>query len=123
VDLRVSGVVPGAPNSAADSPINGRGFVWLQGSQSNTFTGTLFVNNANCVMLNKTNGATAVRGDIVVSNGGVVGLERSNQIADTSTVTLDGRIRSAGLHYENISYGITEKFHQLVVQGQGSLGF
>jgi len=123
VDLRVSGVVPGAPNSAADSPVEGRGFVWINGSQSNTFTGTLFVNNANCVVLNKTNGATAVRGNIVASNGGVVGLERSNQIADTSTVTLDGRIRSAGLHYENIGYAITEKFYQLRVMGKGSLGF
>jgi len=121
VDLRVSGVVPGAPNSAADSPVEGRGFVWINGSQSNTFTGTLFVNNANCVVLNKTNGATAVRGNIVASNGGVVGLERSNQIADTSTVTLDGRIRAAGLHFEVIGYDISEKFHQLRVMGRGSL--
>jgi len=116
--------VPGAPDSAADSDQSDyRGFVWINGNQSNTFTGTLFVNDANCVTLNKTNGATAVRGNIVASNGGVVGLERSNQIADTSMVTLDGRVRSAGLNYENIGYAITEKFHQLVVRGKGSVGF
>jgi len=119
--LRVRGRVPGAPNSAADSPVNNRGFVWLTGRESNTFTGKLFVNDANCAVLNKLNGATAVRGDIVAANGGVVGLERGHQIADTSIVTLDGRVRSAGLHYETAYYEIVEKFHQLVVMGDGSL--
>ncbi len=69
----------------------------LSGTTSNTLSGTMSlsanstVNPAyNQLRLNKSDGAIAVAGPLVVSNRGTVILDASNQIADTSLVTLNG---------------------------------
>jgi len=75
------------------------------------------------LLLNKNNGATAIQGNILVRRGGTVSIWQSNQIADTSTVTLDGRELMAGFAFDMMSYALTEKFHQLVVRGEGKVLF
>jgi len=72
--------------------------------------------DGNALFLNKNNGATAIQGDIFVSLSGAISLWKSNQIADTSTVTLDGREGLAGFVFDMMAYEVKEKFHQLVVR-------
>ncbi len=60
--------------------------------QANTYTGLTTINNAVFLVLNKNAAAgvdAAVRGDVLVNPGGAVDYFRSNQIADTSTVTVN----------------------------------
>jgi len=67
----------------------GNGAVFLEGDQSNTFTGNVEVSGyADGVVLNKSKGATAVKSDIVASNGALVRFAESNQLLKTSNVTL-----------------------------------
>jgi len=123
VGLRVSGKIPGSPPSV-DTRLYNRGLVWLVGSSSNTFTGTTYISDCNGILLAKTNSAQAIRGDVYVSNGGGIGLEYSNQISDSSTVTLDGRGNKASFAFNNnANYGLQERFHKLVVRGTGVLSY
>ncbi|MDZ7618554.1 MAG: autotransporter-associated beta strand repeat-containing protein, partial [Patescibacteria group bacterium] len=62
----------------------------LGGNASNTFTGTVTVSDG-VLTLNKSDGATAIAGDIVIS-GGRLSLGAANQIADTSNVTLNSGV-------------------------------
>jgi len=113
----------------SDKLVNGsvlhylRGFVFLRGNTSNTFTGVTEVIDGNFLHLNKSNGATAIQGNIVVRTGGYVLLWQSNQIADTSTVTLDGREEMVGFLFDQMRYEMSEKFHKLVVMGKGLFAF
>jgi len=121
VGVRVNGRI--VAGSIGINSRHHRGFVFLRGNQSNTFTGDTEVMDGNVLILNKSNGATAIQGNIVVRRGGAVSLWQSNQIADTSTVTLDGRDGMAGFLFEMMAYEMTEKFHQLVVKSESRLLF
>ncbi|HRJ71100.1 MAG TPA: autotransporter-associated beta strand repeat-containing protein [Terrimicrobiaceae bacterium] len=61
---------------------------------ANTYTGLTTVGNSTAtiatLVLDKADGTNAVRGDLTVANAGAVSLNRANQIADTSTVTVSG---------------------------------
>ncbi|HWA09050.1 MAG TPA: autotransporter-associated beta strand repeat-containing protein [Opitutaceae bacterium] len=68
----------------------GAGTLLLTGGASNTSTGLTSV-NAGTLALDKTGGATAVNGDLLIGDGvgtDTVRLDAGNQIADTSRVTL-----------------------------------
>ena len=65
----------------------GAGTLAFGGAGSNTYTGTTTVNTGT-LALGKTGGATAVAGNLSIGGSGVVRLDASNQIADTSAVTL-----------------------------------
>jgi len=110
-------------NGVGIDPNAQRGFAFLRGATSNTFTGDTEVLDGNILVLNKSNGATAIQGNVYVSKGGAISIWQSNQIADTSTVTLDGREGMAGFAFDIMSYKMTEKFHKLVVKGEGRLLF
>jgi len=118
--LRISGRVPGSPDVTIYPPSRWQSSVRLEGSRSNTFTGDTIISDSSILWLSKTNGAQAIGGNILIEKGSGVVIERSDQILDSATVTLDGRERSAGLCIEK---NVTEKFHRLVVKGDGILSF
>jgi autotransporter-associated beta strand protein len=60
----------------------GAGTLTYSGSSANVFSGTTTVNQGTLV-LNKTAGASAIAGDLIINNGGTVRLDASNQIVDS----------------------------------------
>jgi len=116
------GKVPGSPDVGI-WPNPNRGMVILGGTVSNTFTGDVEVLDSNLLFLDKSFGAKAVRGNIMVRGGSGLVLWQSNQLADTATVTLDGRQHLSGVSFEAKEFTMTEKFHRLVVKGDGLLYF
>lgn len=70
--------------------MNGTSTNTLSGTTANTFTGTTTINSGT-LDLNKTAGVTALTGDVTIGDGSgtdTLRLLASNQIADTSTLTL-----------------------------------
>jgi len=101
---------------------SGFGIVRIKGIFSSTFTGDVTVEGKNShLYLDKENGATAVRSNIYVRNGATIGIERSNQIADTSSVTLQGKGSTFLLN--SVSRNLSEKFRTLTVEGEGHVLF
>jgi len=123
VGLRIQGKLSSAPDVSIWPTSRNRAKVFLNGTVSNTFTGDVEVLDSHLLFLNKSNGATAVRGNIAVRKGAGLVLWQSNQIADSATVTLDGRQYLSGFSFEAKNYTMTEKFHRLIVQGEGLLYF
>jgi len=111
------------PQTVATWPWHGNYFVMLRGSQSNTFTGETVITNSTILYLSKSNGARAISGNVMVKKGSTLVWGRGNQIANTSTVTLDGRVRAANLSFDPIYYNMSETFHRLVVKGEGGMYF
>jgi len=105
-------------NPKSDIP----GIIRISENYNNHFTGDVVVEGKGSnLYLGKIGGALAVGSNIYVRNGGVVGLEGSYQIADTSTVTLQGKGSTFMLN--NVNYGLLEKFRSLVVEGEGHVLF
>ncbi len=69
--------------------VNPQGIFALGGASSNTYTGLTTVETNAELQLNKTGGATAIAGDLLIGSGGVVFETGSEQIANTSTVTVN----------------------------------
>lgn len=84
-NLTVSGIVSG-PGGLIKT---GAGTLNLSGSAANTYSGLTTV-NAGVLNLNKTAGLNAVAGNLEVVASGKVAFAASNQIADTSLVTISG---------------------------------
>ena len=57
-------------------------------NQANTYTGTTYV-NSGVLALGKSSGTNAIAGNVVIRNGGTLQLDNRDQIADTSTVTIE----------------------------------
>ena len=70
-------------------------------SSANTYTGTTTVQRGT-LSLQKDTGVTAIAGDLVIDAGAIVDLSGSNQIADTSAVTVNG---SFGLYNASETIG------------------
>lgn len=64
-------------------------FFTMTGSQSNTYTGDTVVGEGVSLQLLR-NGQTAIAGDLYIENDAVVVTDWSDQIADTSNVTITG---------------------------------
>ena len=80
----------GAISGSGTVTVNG-GSLSLGGSAANTYTGATTVNTGT-LYLNKSGGATAIAGNLVIGNGtgtATTQLMASNQIADTAAVTLN----------------------------------
>jgi autotransporter-associated beta strand protein len=83
------GVIENGPGGGAVALTKvGTGTLTLTGNRDNTYTGTTAVANGT-LALNKTNGFTAVAGNIVIGAGtSKLSHLQNDQIADTATVTL-----------------------------------
>lgn len=95
----VLGTVTTAANTSGGLIKNGLGTLTLSGSAANTFTGGSFI-TAGELDLAKNTGVTAIAGSITVGDGtasAVLKLINSEQIADTSVVTLEGSGSNAGI--------------------------
>jgi len=113
VGLIVSGGVPGFTNH-----------ITLNGAQNNTFTGDVNISDHAGVLLQKEGGARAICGNIFVNDNGYLALGLSNQIADISTVTLNGSRGTANLLFHSfLSRDISEKIHKLIVNNKGLIDF
>ncbi len=89
-DMSLNGVVS---NGGITKITAGR--LELTGTGANTFAGTTTV-SAGELLLNKTSGTNAVSGDVLI-NGGTLTLNATNQIANTSVMTLSsGTFNMAG---------------------------
>jgi len=99
------------------------GVVSLDGWNSNTFTGDVTIEGKGATLfMNKLPKVISVRSNIYVRNGGRAAVAQSDQIADTSTVTLVGN--NSALSFAGTMLPTTEKIHKLVVQsGNGILNF
>jgi len=100
----------------------GVGIIRISGGYNSAFTGDVVVEGKDShLYLCKIGGVIAVRSNITVRNGRVAGIELSNQIADTSTVTLQGNGSTFSLN--DVSHALSEKFRTLKVEGEGRVLF
>jgi len=103
--------------------------VRLGGKENNTFTGDVVVQGKfNSLFLSKQNGATAIQSRrIYVKAQGRLAIAKSDQIADSSTVTLIGNgsmLSFTGASGPSIVEKTREKIHELVVEsGKGIFSF
>jgi len=108
VSLNISGNTPGD------------GGVFLRGDKSNTFTGNAYVSGRrNHLVLQKGNGAVAVRGDIHVKDQALLRFANSNQLLETSNVRLENR----GALQNLANFDITNTFRSLTVADNGIVHF
>lgn len=84
--LRLDGAISGSGGLTLAGP----NLFIMGGSTTNTYTGLTTVNGSNGLSLSKSAGTTAIAGDLLVSAGSSVSQQASNQIADTSAVTVNG---------------------------------
>ncbi len=89
----------------------GAGRLSFSGAGNNTYSGLTTVTDGT-LHLNKTSGINAIAGDVLI-NGGIVLPAVSNQIADTSTMTIDSGSYTMG--------ALSETFNELIFNG-GSIG-
>jgi autotransporter-associated beta strand protein len=95
VNLEFNGAVGGG--AFAFTQGSGGGTTTFSGPAANTFTGLTRM-NVGLLQLNKTAGVNAVAGDLSVFTGGAVRWLASNQVANTSTLTINGSSSSADLN-------------------------
>jgi len=98
----------------------GRAYVYLQGSISNTFTGDVYIDGRfNALVLEKDDGAISVRGNIFVNDGAALIIKRPNQTLSSSVV----KVKNSHLEFGNIEMELSNKFRQLIVEGDSMLNF
>jgi len=108
VGLRVTG------NNAEDSGL------FLNGNQSNTFTGNVEVyGRRKHLVLAKSNGAIAVRGNILVKEKAILRFSDNNQLLKTSSVAL----KDSGELQTLSNFNITNIFQNLTIGNSGVIRF
>lgn len=112
-DLNVSAAVSG---SATNWTKKGAGTLEFSGSSANTYTGQTIVDSGT-LRLNKTSGVDAISGSsITVNSGGTLLLGNSNQIKNTTNLTLDGGTFSTGA-----TVGYAEQLGALTLSSNSSI--
>ncbi|WP_009962450.1 beta strand repeat-containing protein [Verrucomicrobium spinosum] len=95
VELELSGVISSGDTETNDGYYNaeagltksGNGILALSGTVANTYTGDTVI-NAGVLLLRKSAGVDAIAGSIVVNNTGILRLGQTNQINNSSVLTL-----------------------------------
>ncbi|MCU4121292.1 autotransporter outer membrane beta-barrel domain-containing protein [Variovorax sp. N23] len=125
--LTLGGVVSGNHGITFEAPFSSQywGDVDMVGNQSNTYTGLTTVRGRMVLVLRRTGGATSIQGDLLVEPNATVALRENEQIADTSTVTVNspfgptiGGITLPGLAF--VSPNLVETIGALY--GTGTIG-
>jgi len=100
---------------------NMEGVVFLTGKTSNSFTGNVHIHGKyKYLVLGKSNGAVAVKGDIYVRDGAVLNFANSNQTLKTSSVFLDN---SSLILYSGVAADTRNRLKTLTVDGSGIIAF
>jgi len=95
-------------------PTGESGQVDLFGTKANTFTGDVIVDGfRNTLHLNKSDGVTSIRGNTYIKNQAAMNIVGSDQISDSSTVTLSNR---STLSLSSAEKDIREGIHKLVIE-------
>ncbi len=89
----------------------------MKGTQANTYTGDTVIGSGVGLTLQKSNGVTAIAGNIIIQDHGSLGTDADEQIADTSVVTVNG----AGVFNVGVYNDVTETIGSLFGDGQVSL--
>jgi autotransporter-associated beta strand protein len=111
-----SGVVSNVATTATKLVFGGAGTMTLSGSSANTFTNAVVVSNTLTVNLNKSASTTAIGGNVEVQTGAKLLISASEQVVDTSVVTLSGgTIQRAS--------GVSETFGNLNLTANSFLNF
>jgi autotransporter-associated beta strand protein len=92
-------------------------FFSMDGAQSNTYTGDTVIGTGVSLQLLKTGGALAIAGDLFIENDGVAVVDISEQIANTSAVTITG----LGRLQVGASMDVTETIGSLFGDGEVEL--
>jgi len=121
--LSIDSVITDSYHQVGVKIINqGSGAIFLEGDQSNTFTGNVEISGTySGLVLNKSNGATAVRSNVFVRNNALFRFANNDQLLKTSNVTLatSGRLQVLA-HFGG---NITNTFKNLIVEGNGIIHF
>lgn len=117
--VNFTGAIGGAQGLTLDASAAGARYVF-SGSQSNTYSGTTTVQGNALLDLQKSGGATAVAGNLGVSDQGAVLLNASEQIANTATVNLGGTGQGGNDALQFGAAGLTETIGTLT--GSGNVG-
>ncbi|WP_162247419.1 autotransporter-associated beta strand repeat-containing protein [Rhodanobacter sp. Root627] len=80
----------GSISGAAGLTLHAGAIVYMRGTVDNSYAGLTTVNGLNGLQLAKSSGATAIAGDLQINGGSRVVQSADDQIADTSTVTVNG---------------------------------
>jgi autotransporter-associated beta strand protein len=102
---------------------NGTGTVTIGGTVSNSYTGVTTV-NAGVLIAGKPAGTTAISGDLVIGAGATfryAGNNVSNQIADTSSITINGGTFGEPANATPTNPGATDTVTNLTING-GAFG-
>lgn len=133
--LTISSSIQDATGGPSTLVKTGPGTLALTGTTANTLTGGTVVQEG-VLALNKTAGVTAISGNITVGDRAgtdTLRLDASEQIADTSTVTLksgDQATGSSTLLFNGLTTtsgnytgqsGVSETFHELKIDGPSTL--
>ncbi len=93
----------------------GNGVLTFGGSAANTYSGSTVISNGT-LALNKTASTTAVAGNVEVGAGATLLISASEQVADTSAVTLSGGTIERGS-------GVSETFGDLTLTTASTLDY
>ena len=113
-DTDISAVISGTGGALVKS---GTGTLTLDGSASNTYTGTTTV-SAGELVLDKSASATAIAGNIQL-DGGTLSLNADNQISDSSSIVLNGGAFNTGGNSDTVDT-LTLSSNSSIDLGSGS---
>jgi autotransporter-associated beta strand protein len=115
VNSTASGSLTGVISGNGGLTKSGNGTLTLSGDDANTYSGATTI-SAGVLNLNKTAGVNAIAGSVSVGTGATLLISQSNQVANTSAVTLSGGTITR-------ASGVSEAFGNLNVTTASFLNF